>query len=223
MKKKIIIFGNKDLAQLAKFYLENDKEYKNLYTIVAFTVDKKFLVSETFQELPVVPFDNIEEVYNPEEYLLFAPMTGSKANKVREDVYNRGILKGYKYISYISSKATVLSNNIGDNCFILEDNTIQPFTKIGNNVVMWSGNHIGHHSIIEDNVFFTSHVCLSGNCKVGKNSWFGVNSTIRDNINIADGTLIAMGSSVIKDTLEWGVYMGSPAKQRLDTYSYEVL
>ena len=223
MKKQIIIFGNKDLAQLAKFYLENDPRYNQEHVVVAFTVDSKYLTSTTYEGLPVVPYETIEQFYDVGQYYLFAPMTGSKANRVREDVYKRGIEKGYKFISYISSGAKVFSNKIGDNCFILEDNTIQPFTEIGNNVIMWSGNHIGHHSSIGNNVFFTSHVCLSGHCNVGDNSWFGVNSTIRDNTNIAPGTLVAMSSCITKDTTEWGVYVGSPAKKSENTFSYEVL
>ena len=52
----------------------------------------------------------------------------------------------------------------GDNCFILEDNTVQPFVTIGNNVTLWSGNHIGHDSVIEDDCFISSHVVVSGTC-----------------------------------------------------------
>jgi acetyltransferase-like isoleucine patch superfamily enzyme len=109
----------------------------------------------------------------------------------------------------------VCDNQIGENCFIFEDNTIQPFVTIGNNVVMWSGNHIGHHSVIKDNVFFTSHVVLSGHCTVEPYSWLGVNATIRDGLTIAEGSLVAMGACLTKNTKSWGVYMGMPAKIRL--------
>tara|TARA_Y100001938_G_C7962236_1_gene364898 strand:- start:14 stop:676 length:663 start_codon:yes stop_codon:yes gene_type:complete len=218
--KKIIIFGNKDLAQLAKYYFDNDKDYTN-YKVVAFTVDSEYRDSESFEGLPLVDFDNLEDIYDPNEHMLFAPMTGIQMNKTREAIYNRGLQKGYRFCSYISSKATIFNNEIGDNCFILEDNTIQPFTKIGNNVVMWSGNHIGHHSVIEDNVFFTSHVVMSGHCNIGKNSWLGVNCTLRDGLCVGESTLIAMGSLVTKDTEIGGFYMGSPAKIQ-DKKSFEV-
>src|SRR5690606_13307071 len=158
-----------------------------------------------------------------ERYKLFAPMTGKKMNKLREKIYNEGKTRGYEFITYVSSKATVCDNEIGENCFILEDNTIQPFTKIGNNVVLWSGNHIGHHGIIKDHVFFTSHVVLSGHCIVESNCFFGVNATIRDYTHLAKGSLIAMGASLTKqETEEWGVYVGSPAKKIDNKISYEV-
>jgi len=133
-------------------------------------------------------------------------------NRLRESIYHHIKAKGYSLINYVSPKATVFPGTpIGDNCFILEDNTIQPFTTIGNDVVMWSGNHIGHHSVIKDHVFFASHVVLSGHCIVEPFSFFGVNSTIRDGVHIAEGSLIAMSASIVKDTEPWGVYKGSPA------------
>jgi acyl-[acyl carrier protein]--UDP-N-acetylglucosamine O-acyltransferase len=95
----------------------------------------------------------------------------------------------------------------------LEDNNIQPFVEIGNNVVLWSGNHIGHHSQIKDHVFFTSHVVLSGHCIVNEFCFLGVNSTVRDYSQLARGTLVGMSSSVMKNTEEWGVYVGNPAKK----------
>jgi acyl-[acyl carrier protein]--UDP-N-acetylglucosamine O-acyltransferase len=95
----------------------------------------------------------------------------------------------------------------------LEDNTLQPFTPIGNNVVLWSGNHIGHHSFIHDHVLFTSHVVLSGHCTVEPYCFLGVNATIRDGLKIAEGSLIAMAASILADTEPWGVYKGSPAKK----------
>ena len=206
---KIIVFGTKDLAQLANYYISHDTADD---VVAAFTVDEKYLDKDTFEGKPVVPFETLQDRYSPDDYLFFAPMTGSDMNRNRERVYQQAKQKGYKLYSYISSKATVLTNQIGENCFILEDNTIQPFVTIGNNVVLWSGNHIGHHSIIEDHVFFTSQVVLSGHCHVKKHSWFGVNATIRDGLTIEEGSLIAMSASVTKNTKPWSTYLGIPAK-----------
>lgn len=210
MNKKVIIFGTKDTAQLAKFYIENDTSDQ----VVAFCVSSEHKTMDKFEGLPVYDFENIESYFSTKEYYFFAPMTGVKMNSIREKIFNQIKEKGYSFYSYISSKATVLTKKIGQNCFILEDNTIQPFVTIGDNVVMWSGNHIGHHSQIKDHVFFTSHVVLSGHCEVGENSWLGVNSTIRDFIKIAPQTLVAMGAMITKNTETNGFYMGIPAKKQ---------
>src|SRR6185503_13077831 len=208
---KVIIFGVQDFAQLAHFYLHHDSEHE----VVAFSVNEQYLPAErSFAGLPVVAFEDIEQTYSPADFCFLAPMSPSRMNRLRESVYRQIKEKGYEMISYISSKATLFPGvPIGDNCFILEDNTIQPFTSIGNNVVLWSGNHIGHHSVIKDHVSFTSHVVLSGHCVVEPFSFFGVNATVRDRIRIAEGSLIAMAASITKDTEAWGVYKGSPAKK----------
>jgi sugar O-acyltransferase (sialic acid O-acetyltransferase NeuD family) len=208
---KVIIFGVQDFAQLAKFYLQHDSEDE----VVAFSAHEAYLPEgKTFEGLPVVAFENVEQAYPPANFKFFAPMSPSRMNRLRESVYNQIKEKGYELISYVSSKATVFPGAvIGDNCFILEDNTIQPFTSIGNNVSLWSGNHIGHHSVIKDHVSFTSHVVLSGHCLVESFAFFGVNATIRDGIHIAEGSFIAMAAAVTKDTEPWGVYKGNPAKK----------
>lgn len=208
---RVIIFGVQDFASLAHFYLKHDSGHE----VVAFSVNREYLPPESeFEGLPVVPFEEVEEKFDPGQHCFFAPMSPKKMNRLRESVYRSIQEKGYRLISYVSSKATVFAREeIGENCFILEDNTIQPFTTIGNNVVLWSGNHIGHHSVIQDHVLFTSHVVLSGHCVVEPFSFFGVNSTVRDGLKIAEGSLIGMGACVTRDTEPWGVYTGNPAKK----------
>ncbi len=208
--KQVVIFGIMDTAELAHFYLQHDSDYE----VVGFTVHKQYIKEPYFKGLPVVPFEELESFFNPAEYSFFAPMTGKKMNTLRETIFNEAKARGYSFISYISSKATLFGNAIGENCFILEDNTIQPFTTIGNNVVLWSGNHIGHHGRIDDHVFFTSHVVLSGHCHVESNCFFGVNATIRDFTHLAKGTLVGMSASITRETEEWGVYTGNPAKKK---------
>lgn len=208
MKRKVVIFGLKDLAELAHFYITNYTSY----TVEAFTVHSEYRSINTFKDLPVVDFERVTDFFPPKEFLLFAPMSPRQMNKLREKVFLEGKQKGYDFFSYISPHATVLTKKIGENCFIFEDNTIQPFVEIGCNCIFWSGNHIGHHSRICDHVFFTSHVVLSGHCLVNPFCYFGVNSTIRNHLTIAEGTCVAMSACITKDTEPWTIYMGVPAK-----------
>ena len=205
---KIIIIGIRDFAELAHYYLQNDSDHE----VVAFCVNKDYLPGKSiFCGLPIVAFEDIEYDYPSSVFKFFAPMAPERMNRLRAEIYNNIKAKSYEMISYISSKATLFDNQIGDNCFILENNTIQPFTTIGNNVILWSGNHIGHHSIINDHVMFTSHVVLSGHCTVENYCTFGVNATIRDGLTIAEGTFVAMAASITKNTEPWGMYKGNPA------------
>lgn len=216
---KVIIFGIKDLAELAHYYLKNDSEHE----VVAFTVNERFLPeSRIFDNLPVVPFENIEQHFSNKDFSLFAPLTHKNMNRDRERVFNEIKIKGYKLINYISSKATIFENlKIGENCFILEDNTIQPFVVIGNNVVLWSGNHIGHHSKIGDHVFISSHIVISGNCLIEPNCFIGVNASLKENILLGEGTYIAMSSNITKSTEPYSIYSGNPSK-KIDMSSLKI-
>ena len=200
---KVVIFGASQWAELAHFYLTHDSPHD----IVGFTLDRDYLQESEFKGLPIVPFEELEQHFAPAEFKLFIPISFKRMNHARADKYYDARRRGYQLISYISSRATVFPGfECGDNCFILEDNTIQPFVKIGSNVVLWSGNHIGHHSVIKDHVMITSQVVISGACTIEEYCFLGVNSTVRDETVIARETLIGMDVTILKDTSEFQVY-----------------
>jgi sugar O-acyltransferase (sialic acid O-acetyltransferase NeuD family) len=200
----VVIFGARDFASLAHFYLKNDSPHN----VVGFTVHRQYLPEPAqFEGLPVVAFEDLEQHFPPDRVSAFAPMSHCRMNRLREEVYTAFKSRGYRLISYISSRATRFPDSpIGDNCFVLEDNTIQPFASVGNNVVIWSGNHIGHHSVVHDHVFITSHVVVSGHCVVGSHCFLGVNATIKDQVTLGEGTLIGMGANITKNTEPWSLY-----------------
>jgi len=211
-KTKIIVFGNKDLSDLARFYIDKEYEpfYGKHYKVEAFTLTRNDITSSSHNGLPIHLWENLVLTHPPSEYLLFAPIA---SNTFREQIYKGGKEKGYDFYSYISPYCTNFSTEIGENCFIFENNTIQPFTKIGNNCILWSGNHIGHHSIIEDNVFITSHCVISGHCHIKQGAYLGVNCTVRDQTTIGEWSTVGMGSLVTKNIPDNEIWIGSPAKK----------
>jgi sugar O-acyltransferase (sialic acid O-acetyltransferase NeuD family) len=206
MNKPLVVFGSGDLAQLAHFYFSTESEYE----VVAFTVDSAYLTDATFCDLPVVAFEEISKKYGPDQYELFIALGYSKLNTVRKEKYLAAKAMRYRLASFISSRATVLNDGrIGENCFIFEDNTIQPFVTIGNNVMLWSGNHIGHHSIIKDHCFIASHVVVSGRVEIGEQCFIGVNATLRDHIKIGAKCVIGAGALLLADAEPEGVFIGT--------------
>lgn len=206
---KVIIFGTGDNSQIANFFLSEDKNYE----VVAFTIDSNYLKEEEFEGKPVIGFEKLSDFFSPDVYKLFIPVGYTDINQFREKKFLEGKSKGYEFITYISPRASVASNaKIGENCFILEDNTIQPYVNIEDNCVLWSGNHIGHHSTIEKNCFISSHVVISGGCKVGRNSFLGVNATIRDHVLVGSHNIIGMGANVTHDTNDYDVYIKGASK-----------
>ncbi|WP_430401885.1 acetyltransferase [Hyphomonas sp.] len=205
MTRPLVIFGAGDIAQLAHMYFEADSDHD----VIAFTVDAAFLNQSEFCGLPVIEFENLIDRFPPESHDLFIALSYTGLNALRRSKFEAGKAMGYQFASYISSNASVLNEgNIGDNCFILEDNTIQPYVKIGDNVTLWSGNHIGHHSTIADHCFVASHVVISGGVKVGTQCFIGVNATLRDHIVIGERCVIGAGALMLNDAEPEGVYVG---------------
>jgi sugar O-acyltransferase (sialic acid O-acetyltransferase NeuD family) len=208
---EIVLFGTGDFAQLAAEYLRRDSPH----TVVAFTVHERYIDTPELLGLPVLPFERIEEAYPSERYAMFVAIGFSRVNKARREMYEECKRKGYSLISYVSSNAMYLGDfDLGDNCFIFEANVIQPFVRIGSNVVVWSGNHIGHHAQIDDHCFIASHVVISGNVTVGEETFVGVNATLRDSITVAPRNLIGAGTLIMRDTEEGDVYSVPGTKPR---------
>jgi len=205
MKKPLVIFGAGDIGLLAQYYFTTDSNYE----VVAFTLDAAYVTTTEFGGVPIVPFDELVNRFSPDKHDLFVALGYSKLNQIRKEKYLTAKALGYRIASYISSCATVLNDRcIGENCFILEDNTIQPFVTIGNNVTLWSGNHIGHHSIIRDHCFIASHVVISGGVEIGEQCFIGVNATLRDHIKIGERCVIGAGALLLNDAEPEGIYMG---------------
>ena len=216
---KLIVFGTGDIAQIANYYFGIDSDHE----VVCFTVDSAYMNSKIdFEGKPLIAFEEIQKKYPSSEYKMFVALSYTNMNKLREQKYLEAKAKGYELVSYISSKCTYLSQyKPGDNCFIFEDNTVQPYVKIGNNVTLWSGNHIGHHSEIDDHNFVSSHVVISGHCHIKSHCFLGVNSTIGHQVTIAKETLLGAGVVLSKDSVEQGVYV--PARSvLLDKKSSEI-
>ena len=206
---RLVIFGAGDIARLAHRYFTSDSPHD----VVGFVTDREHRQGETFLGLPWIDVEQLSTRFPPSEHEAFVAISYAKMNRVRAGKYAFMREAGYRLATYISSHCTYLADAApGDNCLILEDNTIQPFATIGNNVTLWSGNHIGHDSRIGDHCFISSHVVISGHVTVGAYSFIGVNATLRNSITIGDATLIGAGSVVMKDTRPRSVYVPDRTK-----------
>src|SRR5262245_9302115 len=206
---RVVIFGAGDIARLARVYFARDTDHE----VVAFAVDPAFRRADELLGLPVLDFEDACRRFPPDGHSMFIALSYGRMNQDRAEKYYAAKARGYSLVSYVSSRCTYLSDEQpGDNCFILEDNTIQPFVMIGCDVTLWSGNHIGHDSTIEDHCFITSHTVVSGHVHVGAYSFIGVNATLRNSITIAPETLIGAGAIVMKSTRPKQVYIPERAK-----------
>lgn len=195
-EQKIVIFGTGEIAELADFYFTHDSEFE----VAAFTADDRYIADRTFKGRPLVGVSELTDKYPPSEYLCHVALSYRKLNGVRQEKYDLIKSLGYRFASYVSTKSVTWPDlSHGDNCFILENQTVQPGVTIGNNVMIWSGNHLGHGCSIGDHTYISSHVCISGHTRIGSRCFIGVNSTFKDFVEIGDRVFVAMGATVVRD------------------------
>lgn len=209
--RPIVIIGNGEISEMACEYFDHDSDRE----VAAFSIGADYIEATELNGRPVVPLEQLAAAYPPDAFDAFVAIGDGQLNRLRRRLVDEARAMGYRLASYVSSRAFVWRNvEIGENCFILEHNVLQPFTKIGDNVTLWSGNHVGHRSVIEEDVFFASHVVISGFCRIGARSFLGVNAALAPHVEVAADNFIGMGAVVTKSTEPDGVYQGHPAERR---------
>lgn len=206
MKRPLVIFGARQIAEVSAFYFDRDSDYE----VVAFTLDSSFVHESTFLGRPLVPFEEITQTHPTNEFEMFVAIGYGRMNQLRAQKYAEAKARGYTLARYVSSKATTWPGLApGDNTLILEANVVQPFASIGSNTTLWCGNHIGHHARVGNHCFLASHVVVSGNVEIGDHCFIGVNATLRDGIKIAPHCLVGAGTLIMRDTKPDEVYAAS--------------
>lgn len=216
--RKLILLGDSAFAEVAFEYFTHDSPYE----VVAFAVERAFLKRTELFGRPVVAIEDLPSTYAPADHAFYAALVYTQLNRLRTRLYYTVKEMGYQPASYISPRAFVWRNaKIGEHCFIFENNVIQPFVEIGNNVVLWSGNIIGHHTRIQDHCFISAHVAIAGFCNIGESCFLGVNATLGNNANVGADCLLGAGTVVVTDVAADTIVngpMGKVAKVSATTY-----
>lgn len=209
--EKLIIIGDSAFAEIAYEYFTHDSTFE----VVAFAVESQYIKRESLFGIPIVAFESVQERYSPAEHSFFAANVYTQGNALRARLYAEARQKGFKPASYISSHAFIWRNvKLGEHCFIFENNVVQPFVSIGDDVVLWSGNHIGHHSSIGSHCFVSSHVVVSGFVNIGESCFLGVNASIANNTNIGSRCVLGAGALVIGDVPDDQTVLGIWKRQK---------
>ncbi len=206
--RRLVIVGAGEFAEIAYEYFTHDSPYE----VVGFSAERKFVKQTEFMGLPVVPFEELNAYFPPDEHATFVAVTYTRLNRVRARLYRDATARGYRCATYVSSRAFVWHTaSLGENVFIFENNVVQHGVRIGNNVILWSGNHIGHRTEIADHCYLASHVVVSGFCSIGESSFVGVNATFADNLKVGRNCLIGAGAVILKDTADNSLYRVEPS------------
>ncbi len=188
----LVLFGAGDIAAVARRYIESERAHR----VVGFTVDDAYRKAEAFDGLPLVAWERLEERFPPSAVQLLGPLSYRRLNGFRKERHREGKARGYGFASFVHPRAFVSTDAIGENTFILEANILEPFVRVGDGVIMWSGNHVGHHSVIGDYCFFASHIVLASHAWIGERTFVSGQVAVSQHVRVGAACLLTAGAAV---------------------------
>lgn len=205
----IIIYG---AGPLAEMFLSDVSKY-NTVNPVAFTVDRDYLTEEKLCDLPIIPFDEIENKYPPASFQMIVLCTGLSDLSLRKLMYKRAKDKGYTLINYISPGANLESEiKMGDNNIIFSGAEIGLHGEMGSDNIIRQKVYIGHNFLLGSHNILSPGCTIGGFSNIGDSNFLGLSVVSADHRTIGDGCIIGMGSVLTKDIGSYAKAYGNPAQ-----------
>lgn len=132
-------------------------------------------------------------------------------NTIRERVQREFFANDAEFATLIHPSATIAREvEIAEGTLIAAGVAINPSTKIGKGAILNTACTIDHDSKVGDFVHISPGAHLAGTVSVGKRSWLGIGSIVKNNVTICDDVTIGAGGVVVKDINGSGIYVGVP-------------
>ena len=217
--KKLLIFGTAPASALLARSIAQDTGRK----VHAFAIDRDWYREGTFEDRPVLIFEDLGKSLWPDEFEILFPLGYRRINGLRAEKVLQAQALGYQIGSWVSSRAmTPTDFQPQRNVLVYEGAIIQHFVEIGDNTVIRAGANIGHHSKVESHCFIASRVVTGGHVRIGERCWVGLGAVIRERVTLAPRSFIGAGAVVLQDTEPDGVYVGVPARRLPNKTSMEL-
>ncbi|MBK1703373.1 hypothetical protein [Halochromatium glycolicum] len=193
MAQPLIIFGAGKIAQAASYYFERDSHYR----LLAYACDAPFRTSETFLSKPLLAADDLPAAYPPGKNALFVALGYQGINRLRADKVAWARELGYGLASYRSPHVPG-DYSLGENSIVMDGAAIQPAVTLGDDVFVWGGAMIGHHTQIGDHCWLTGGCAIGGASVLGAGSFVGLNATIGHEITLGERCLLGAHTATSK-------------------------
>jgi sugar O-acyltransferase (sialic acid O-acetyltransferase NeuD family) len=215
--KNLIIYGVGAQAEMAYSYFGTDSDFR----IIAFTIEQSYLKASTFLNLPLLPFEEIENYFHPDEADMFIAIGPIKLGSVLENNCSLAKSKGYRLVSYYpSSTKKHFIPDYGENCFFDPGSLFHSFVKVGRGTKI-NNSQVGHHTEIGDFCFLSSAI-IGGKVIIEDCVFLGMRATIKEGVRIGKGSIIGMGALITRDVEPYSVYSVAGTKPREDVKSYDI-
>ncbi len=206
--QKVILIGHSITAEILYAYLRGDERYE----VIGLAVDDDFLTQGGIEGVPCVGLSKIQETYPPHECCALMAVGYNTLNKTRESLFLRVKEMGYSVLTYVHPDARVFTEYpLGEGCVILPS-VIEPYVKLGANTMIWCHVTLAHHSSIAENCWIASGAVISGQAKILRNSFLGVNATVVNEVTVEAYNIIGASALISKNTKPYTVHLARSAE-----------
>lgn len=198
LEKDLIMFGTGDFSEVVSYIIEE----KMGLSIHAYVINECYMKQKELRGKKVIPFEEVETMYPPEQYCMVLGFIGKKMFEQRSDLFSEIKGKGYELPNIIDTTASVDTENIGEGNIILQNVSIEHHCKIGMGNIIWQNVVMPHHNIVGDFNNLAPSVSLSGYSEIGSHCFVGNNSCVKNHVKIHSYAYIGAGSYASKDVAD---------------------
>lgn len=207
--KDLYIIGAGGFGREVAWIVERINSIKPTWNLKGFIDDNETLWGSTEGEYHV--FGGCEYLSALEDvYAVCAVGSSNVRKKIIEKLKDTSV----KFATLVDP-SVLYSNSvrIGEGAIVCAGTIITVDVNIGDHVIVNLDCTIGHDAVIDDFVTIYPSVNVSGNVLIGECSELGTGTQIIQGKKVISNTIIGAGAIVVKDCLESGTYVGSPAKK----------
>lgn len=198
--KKIIIFGVGNISYAVSYYINTWQQFD----VAAYTVDKEYACAETFYDKPLLSIDEVVIHYPPSQFDAFVAVGYQKNNRLRKEKIEVVTSLGYKLVNIVNPNAPS-DLVLGENCFVASAELIQPGVILQNDVFIWSGAMVGHHSQIYDHCWVSGGAAIGGSCIIGSYNFIGIGAVLGHRAETGQSCILGAGTLLTKRLEDGGV------------------
>jgi sugar O-acyltransferase (sialic acid O-acetyltransferase NeuD family) len=194
--KRVVLLGAGKVAEVVYRLVQRDRPF----VVAGFTCEAAYVPADAlFDGLPVVDFAQVRDRFPTAEFDMLIAVGYHDLNRVRRRLYAEAKALGYRFVSFVSSRAGSGDwLRAGENCIILDNASIEPGTTLGDGVVVWSNALVGHHSTVGDHCWLAGHAILGGSVTLGAGSFVGLGAVIAHEVDIGAESFLGAGVLVTK-------------------------
>lgn len=205
--KKLILIGGGGHCKSCIDVIESSGSYE-----IEGILEKDFTEGENILGYPVLGGDELIPDLAKKGFEFLITIGQFKSPALRIKLYNTIKQAGGKFATIIASSAIVSKYaNIGEGTIVMHGCILNASSEIGHNVIINTRAIVEHDVKIGDHCHISTNAVLNGGVKVGDNCFIASSVVTFHGILIASNIVVGGHSTVVKDLLEEGVYIGSPA------------